>query len=231
MNLTNAYLARNNINWIENNIRFSDWRLTEPINFIPTEQQRRVLNDASKKILVVGGRSIGKTSLVIADSIANVIRRPKTKCLIIVPTQSSISFVSRKMQSCLNASNLMDTVYMIRNNSREIYFTNDSSIYITTYYREINFKSYDYVYIDEVFYVISSNQDALSYISAMTNDTKIIAVGTPLSTTIREDCHGAFSIHHAPSTKSEIVDVNMIENIRGLYSDTHFMTEILASVI
>jgi hypothetical protein len=232
MNLVRSYIGKDNLHWIRNNIYIQNWSTKNVTNWTPSNQQLKVLSDKSQYRFVAGGRRVGKTDLIVVDSICNAIRHAHTECVILTPYNNMASILAYAIMDRIETSPMVRMQFK-KIERQNIYFNNGSSIKVRKYDRaaDANLNECKYLYIDEIFMFLVQSTRFLAKFIEYRPEMNIMAAGTPCGINSRSYIDSHFSLHHLPMTECSMITEEMIESMRGQYDDTLFRTEVLGELL
>lgn len=198
----------------------------------PFPYQRRFLRDTSKRILFVGGRQIGKSTIVALKALWKAWCFSSQVILIVAPTlrQSKITF-NKIRQMILGSKILRNDAVKITLN--EIEFENGSKIHCLPSGRAgetIRGFTADMVIVDEGALVPDEVFVAIMPSLAVRNGDMIV-LGSPMGKDgffWKAWNSSGWSKHHVPATESPLVDEEFIEEYRRTHTEVEFRREILA---
>jgi len=93
----------------------------------PIRYQADILEDMSDYIIIVGGRQIGKSTVLAWKSLWNAFVKPNFEVLIIAPTEKQAQVVYQKVYSIVMNNPIMNE-YIVKSTMRETIFKNGSVI-------------------------------------------------------------------------------------------------------
>lgn len=231
MNLVQSYIENDNAHWIRNNLYVQNWTTGTLDHWIPSDQQLEVLSDKSQYRLVAGGRRVGKTDIIVVDSIGNAIRNANTECIILTPYNNMASVLVSAILDRIDTSPIVRKQFD-KVERQNIYFNNGSRIHVRKYDRpaDANLNTCNYLYIDEVFRLLAQAPRFLTNITEQRPGISILATGSP--------CIGAinvvdprFTLHRLPMTECSMVTEEMIESMRSQLDSLRFRTEVLGELL
>jgi hypothetical protein len=224
-------IEKDNLHWICSNIYTQNWAAHTLTNWFPTDQQLRVLSDKSQYRLVAGGRRVGKTDIIVVDSISNAVRNANTECVILTPYNNVASIIVSAIMDRIETSPIVRK-QLTRIERQSIYFNNGSSIKVRKYDRaaDANLRECSFLYIDEVFRFVSQSPRFLTNIIDYRPEVKIMVVGTPMIDSIN-NIDPRFSLHRMPMMECSMVNREMIESMRSQLDEPLFRIEVLGELL
>lgn len=117
----------NKIEWIEQFIKIAD-KSGNIVPFIPTQEQREFLLGLDNKNIILKSRQLGLSSIVIAESIREVITRENCTAALISHNQSSCNAIFDKLKAQYNSLPDWIKPKTLQNNRQALTFANGSSI-------------------------------------------------------------------------------------------------------
>ena len=194
--------------------------------------QKKFLRDRSKRILFVGGRQVGKSTIVALRALWRAWCWSNQVVLIIAPTlrQSKLTF-NKIRQFILRSKILMSDIEKLT--LSEIRFSNGSSIHcLPSGHAGETIRGFtaDMIIIDEGAYVPDEVYVAMMP-SLAVKDGEMIIVGSPggKSGYMWKAWNSPdWSKHHVPATKSPLISQDFIDEFRRTHTDVEYRREILA---
>jgi len=218
------------------------------LNFTPTKYQAEILEDDNDKIMIIGSRQIGKSTVLSIKAIWTAFVKPAQEILIIAPTFRQSQIVFEKIKNFCNYNEFIKR-HTIKMTMTEIKFDNNSVIRCLPAGNEGMFvRGYTatMVIFDEAS-LIPDNVFVAIQPSLAVKGTTLILSGTPYGRRgffwqIYHDeilipqkeykkKHFAWSLHIVRAEDSPLIDKTFLEEMRRLMTVEQFEQEFEAEFI
>lgn len=121
----------NRIEWIKQFVKIAD-KSGNVVPFIPTVEQEEFITNLDNKNIILKSRQLGLSSIVIAESIREVVTRENCTSALISHNQTSCNAVFEKLKAQYNSLPDWIKPKTIQNNRQALCFANGSSIVCMT---------------------------------------------------------------------------------------------------
>lgn len=204
----------------------------------PFPYQARILEDDAKRMLIVGGRNIGKTTTLAIKSLWNAFVKPNYEVLIVAPTLRQSRIVYETIRTMIGKSKIIHSKASIT--MHETRFDNGSVIRIVPVGEKGNIARGfhpDMLLFDEVAFM---PDDAVLSIepSVLPKDGVIIYSSTPYGKKNRfyELYHynmrnSEWSIYQIPTWHSPLISAKKLDSIRRTVPEIFYMQEYGATFV
>jgi phage FluMu gp28-like protein len=210
------------------------------LGYTPTIYQAKILEDDSSKILIVGGRQIGKSSVLAWKSLWNAFVKPNQEVLIIAPTFRQAEIVFSKIRELID-SNLFLKSKTIKENMSEIRFDNNSVIRcLPAGYEGVSVRGFSATMIifDEASLIPDEVFVALKPSMAVKGEQYILS-GTPYgkrgvfyqSYLDALNKRGGWSLHIIKSEESPFIEKSFLEEMKRSMTRAQYSQEFEAEFI
>lgn len=202
----------------------------------PFDYQVRILEDDSSRMIIVGGRGIGKTTTLGMKALWNAFVKPNYEVLIVAPTLRQSKIMYDVIRKLIRRSDLIKVKSKVT--MHETRFDNDSVIRIAPIGDKGEVaRGYhvDMLIFDEVAFM---NEEAILSIepSVTSKDGIIIYSSTPYGVNNRfyrlySQYLGVWSVYQIPTWQSPLVKEGFLEQMRKTMTEEQYMQEFGAKFI
>ena len=199
------------------------------------DYQQQFIADTSKRICVVSGRQVGKTTAVALKAMVFAFAEDDKTVLVLSRSLRQSKIVFEKIRSFFLAFDFLAD-YIFRMTMNEIQLRNGSRIFCIPVGQTAEMaRGYtaDMIIVDEAAYVPDKVFEAMMP-SLSTTDGYLILLGTPAGKSgffYNAWCADGWSKYHIPSHRCPKIDEKFIEEYRSLVSEIEYKREILAEFI
>lgn len=203
--------------------------------------QVEMLRDESVKKVARCGRRTGKTETMCIDMLHRTHTKPNYRCLVVTPYENQVRLIFMRLRELVEASPMLKKeVKKMTSNPYQLVFRNGAAILgFTTGASSgsggasIRGQRADYIYMDEVDYMSSTDFDTVTTIAAERSDIGIFMSSTPTGRRSKfyEACTNkamGYTEHYHPSTHNPNWGPEMEAEFRAQLSEQGFVHEILA---